>query len=128
MNDVPIMAHTSPSEGPCLDFKNLTEARYWKNVPAGLRVNFGHFGNTEIAQGKTDKTSLYVALMNSGGHGANFYADSAYLSHAMSSERDLTDALRKLFEMKKGALLAHRLMYGATGNCRSSKAMPARTT
>ena len=113
MNDVPIMAHTSPSEGPCLDFKNLTEARYWKNVPAGLRVNFGHFGNTEIAQGKTDKTSLYVALMNSGGHGANFYANSAYLSHAMSSERDLTDALRKLFEMKKGALLAHRLMYGS---------------
>jgi hypothetical protein len=113
MNDVPIMAHTSPSEGPCLDFKNLTAARYWKNVPAGLHVNFGHFGNTEIAQGKTDKTSLYVALMDPRGHGANFYADSAYLSHAMSSENDLTDALRKLFEGNKGALLAQRLMYGS---------------
>ena len=113
MNDVPIMAHTSPSEGPCLDFEKLTDARYWKNVPGGLRVNFGHFGNTEIPEGKSDN-SAYVGLMGGpGSHGANFYADSAYLSHAMSGKSDLTGALRRLFEAKNGALLAKRLMYGS---------------
>lgn len=116
MNDVPIMAHTSPSEGPCLDFKNLTAAHYWNKVPARLRVNFGHFGNTEVEQDNTDntaKTAAYLALMDSRGHGANFYADSAFFSYAMISERKLIDALRTLFAKKKGALLAQRLMYGS---------------
>jgi hypothetical protein len=115
MNDVPIMAHTSPSQGPCDEFKKkLTAARYWKNVPSGLRVNFGHFGNTEIPQDKPDTTSKYVELMGDpGSHGANFYADAAYLSHTMSQPSDLTQALRTLFNSTSGPLLTKRLMYGS---------------
>jgi len=50
-------------------------------------------------------------------HGANFYADAAYLSHAMSGSSELTKALRELLEEPNGSLLAKRLMYEATGKC-----------
>jgi hypothetical protein len=116
-NDVPIMAHTSPSEGPCADFENLTAAKYWGNVPNGLRVNFGHFGDTELADGKDTKTLAYCNLMGGpGSHGANYYADAAYLSHALSGRGQLTEALRDLFRKTKSkgpAALARRLMYGS---------------
>jgi hypothetical protein len=40
-NSIPIMAHTSRSEGVSHDFEALTAAHYWRHVPSGLRVNFG---------------------------------------------------------------------------------------
>lgn len=116
-SDVPIMAHTSPSEGPADDFQNLTDASYWDNVPTGLRVNFGHFGNTEVTASNTMRALAYCRLMGAlGTHGANFYADAAYLSHALSDQRGLTSALQTLFRLtasKQSAALAQRLMYGS---------------
>jgi amidohydrolase family protein len=115
--DVPIMAHTSPSEGPADDFQALTAAKYWNNVPNGLRVNFGHFGNTEVTASDTARTLEYCNLMGGPGtHGANFYADAAYLSHALTDQRGLTNALQTLFRItapKQSAALAQRLMYGS---------------
>jgi hypothetical protein len=116
-NDVPIMAHTSPSEGPCPEFEKLTAAQYWRNVPNGLRVNFGHFGDTELAEGTDAKTLAYCDLMGGpGSQGAHYYADAAYLSHVMRGRRQLTEALRHLFrktKSKESAALAQRLMYGS---------------
>jgi hypothetical protein len=109
-NDVPIMAHTSRSEGPSDAFESLTEAKYWHDVPTGLRVNFGHFGNTEIPKDDKD-TSAYVALM-ADQQRANLYADSAYFSHSMDNPKDLTRKLGDLLKANKG-LLAQRFMYGS---------------
>ena len=116
-NDVPIMAHTSPSEGPADDFQALTAAKYWYHVPNGLRVNFGHFGNTEVTSTSTQRTFDYCKLMGAPRtHGENFYADAAYLTHALTNQSDLTKALQALFRLtapKKSAALAQRLMYGS---------------
>jgi len=118
-NDVPIMAHTSASEGPADDFQNLTDAKYWYDVPKGLRVNFGHFGNTEVKS--TDKgrqrAEAYCGLMGGPGtHGEKFYADAAYLTEGLTKQSDLISALRILFHetaKKDSAALAQRLMYGS---------------
>ena len=116
-NGVPIMAHTSPSEGPCSDFENLTASDYWWAVPGGLTVNFGHFGDTEIAPDNLSRALAYWKLMGrSGSHGANFYADAAYLTEALKEPVKLTEALRRLFQMAQGKTspaLAQRLMYGS---------------
>ena len=118
-NDVPIMAHTSASEGPADDFQNLTDAKYWYHVPTGLRVNFGHFGNTEVASTRNGlkRAEAYCALMRGPGtHGEKFYADAAYLTEGLTKPSDLISALRTLFRETSGkgpAALAQRLMYGS---------------
>jgi hypothetical protein len=109
-NDVPIMAHTSHSEGPSDAFESLTDAQYWHDVPTALRVNFGHFGNTEIPKNDKD-TSAYVTLM-ADKRRINLYADSAYLSHSMDDPSNLTTKLSELLKANKG-LLAQRFMYGS---------------
>jgi hypothetical protein len=110
------MAHTSCSEGVSKDFMALTAAHYWRHVPSGLRVNFGHFGNTEIAP--TDdalhRAREYGALMGrQGSHGANFYADAAYLTRVMTDPDKITTALQILFSEPQAPLLRQRLMYGS---------------
>jgi len=113
-NAVPIMAHTSASEGPAKDFEALTAARYWRHVPSGLRVDFGHFGNTEISPVDKDlaRARKYSALMGpQKAHGAHFYADAAYFTRAMTEPDSITEALQKLF--LETPILKQRLMYGS---------------
>src|SRR3974377_2603085 len=96
----PYMAHTSPSEGTCSDFENLTAPDYWWAVPGGLTVNFGHFGDTEIAPDNLSRALAYWKLMGrSGSPGANFYADAAYLTEALKEPVKLTEALRRIFTL-----------------------------
>ena len=116
-NNVPIIAHTSKSEGPSGDFEALTDPHYWKRVPDKLRVDFGHFGGTEVSTTNMSRALAYCALMGRAGSGAgNFYADAAFLSYAMSNPDDLTNALRILFKTTNTSgpvPLAQRLMYGS---------------
>jgi hypothetical protein len=120
-NNVPIMAHTAPTNGSSADFEALTAAKYWELVPAGQIVNFGHFGDTEVGAHKVGSHLVgaddYAALMGPpGSHGANFYADSGYLSNALANPQALQSALRVLFRAtasKGSAALAQRLMYGS---------------
>ncbi|WP_154660880.1 amidohydrolase family protein [Microvirga lotononidis] len=117
-NNVPIMAHTSKSNSPSSDFEKLTKASYWQSVPAGLSVTFGHFGNTEVGlQSNLDRAKQYMKLMQPmGNHGANFYADSAYFTHAITNPSNLKSALRTLFKTMQGpgsVPLSERLMYGS---------------
>jgi Amidohydrolase len=113
-NSVPIMAHTSRSEGPSCDFEALTAAHYWQRVPNGLRVNFGHFGNTEIAPDCLDRAKDYSRLMGPpGSHGANFYADAAYFTRVMTNPDSVTMALQTLFLEPQAPILKQRLMYGS---------------
>jgi hypothetical protein len=116
-NRVPVMAHTSDSEGPSDEFEALTAANYWQRVPGELTVNFGHFGNTEIDSDAYERAADFARLMGpAGSNGANFYADSAYFSHALTDQKGVTDALRYLYRstQSNGAVpLAQSLMYGS---------------
>jgi predicted TIM-barrel fold metal-dependent hydrolase len=118
--DVPIMTHTNQSMGTCDDYDELATARHWR--PAlrffpSLRVNFGHFGETDPVEDQSQKsTEHYIDLMRrKGGPGENLYADSGYFSEVLNKPREMRSRLRALqaYSLKVGsAPLYDRLMFG----------------
>jgi predicted TIM-barrel fold metal-dependent hydrolase len=118
-HQVPIMAHTAPSNGPIADFEELASARYWElalaDYPA-LRVNFGHFGDTSPIEHGTARAESFLRLMNGPGRPGEFaYADAAFFAEVIEREPGMLDALRGLYDATSvGARipLAQRLLYG----------------
>lgn len=112
-NGVPIMAHTSASNGPAEKFDRLTYATYWEEVLndfRDLRVNFGHFGITGL-KSSTQSDALSDLMVG----GKYFYADSGYFSEVFGEQSKLERYLRNrmLRTSNRGsAALGHRLMYG----------------
>jgi predicted TIM-barrel fold metal-dependent hydrolase len=119
-NGVPIMAHTSPTNGPSSAFMGLTKAYYWKAVRdafPGIRVDFGHFGDTDLVQDNGARARRLVDLMTPGSSstGRNLYADSAYFSDILSDQDALASVLASLLKYNQqngDATLTYRLMYG----------------
>ena len=118
-NDVPIMAHSAPTNSPTKHVSDLTDPAWWdlalQRYP-NLRVNFGHFGETEEVKNGIDRPLLFAALMNSMGRGENVYADLAYFTDAIRQPDKLLANLRRLLRatsQKGSAALAQRLMYGS---------------
>jgi len=115
-HDVPIMAHTNHSNGPYEEFKDLAGSEYWKlaleKFP-GLRVSFGHFGDTDLEDHKGDKTRPFLKLMTRGADtpGANTFADSGYFAGTLMNQAKMRDVLRDLYASENRIML-ERLMYG----------------
>ncbi len=115
-NDVPVMAHTNHSNGPCEKFKDLAGSEYWKlalDKFRGLRVSFGHFGDTDLEDHKGNKTRPFLKLMTqgSGSPGANAFADSGYFAGTLMNQVKMRDVLRDLYASENRIML-ERLMYG----------------
>jgi predicted TIM-barrel fold metal-dependent hydrolase len=116
-NEVPIVAHTNHSNGPYEEFKELAGSDYWKlaleKFP-GLRVSFGHFGDTDLEDHRGAKTRPFLKLMTSGTDtpGANTFADSSYFAGALLNQVKMRDVLRDLYGTDNGIML-QRLMYGS---------------
>lgn len=117
---VPVMAHTSESNGPSPAFEKLTDARYWALALAEfprLRVNFGHFGgSTPVAAGLA-RAQAFSGLMQADAAkpGAMAFADAGYFVEVMSREPDLRAVVRRLYEdtsTKGSAALVNRFIYG----------------
>jgi hypothetical protein len=119
-NGVLIMAHTSPTNGPSKSFEGLTEAKYWRKVRkafSGIRIDFSHFGDTDLVSDKGQRAQRLCKLMTAGesSSGQFFYADAAYFADLLSQPVDLKNQLVSLMRdtAKNGdAALAQRLMYG----------------
>lgn len=115
-NDVPIMAHTNHSNGPCEEFKELAGSEYWKlaleKFP-GLSVSFGHFGDTDLDDHKGNKTRPFLELMTqrTGTPGANTFADSGYFAGTLMNQKKMRDVLLELYASNNRIML-ERLMYG----------------
>lgn len=114
--DVPIMAHTNHSNGPYPEFKDLAGSEYWKQALErfpGLRVNFGHFGDTDPEDHKGERTRLFLKLMTQGEGtaGANAFADSGYFAGALMNQGKMRDVLRILYS-GDNRIMRERLMYG----------------
>lgn len=115
-NDVPVMAHTNHSNGPYEEFKDLAGSRYWKlaleRFP-GLRVSFGHFGDTDPEDHGGTRTSPFIQLMSqaAGSPGAHAFADSGYFAGTLMNQGKMRDVLRSLYSGEK-RILIERLMYG----------------
>ena len=115
-NDVPVMAHTNHSNGPNEEFKALAGSEYWRlaleQFP-GLRVSFGHFGDTDPEDHKGEKTRPFLKLMTqgSGSPGENAFADSGYFAGTLLNQAKMRDVLRDLYSAESRILL-ERFMYG----------------
>ncbi|HEY1936497.1 MAG TPA: amidohydrolase family protein [Candidatus Angelobacter sp.] len=122
-NDVPLMAHSNASNGVIDEFKDLVDPKYWKAVLdcwPNLRISFGHLGgfsDPHNVGNANEPPERLIDLMSEEPNkpGANAYADVAYFTEVLSSDRTLGN--RILAEYKKlsdgkPAILPHRLMYG----------------
>ena len=117
---VPVMAHTSESNGPSSDFQKLTDSKYWalalREFPQ-LRVSFGHFGGSTPVESGLKRAQDFAALMqaSSGASGVNAFADAGYFVEVMSKEPELQSIVRQLYEetsAKGDAALVNRFIYG----------------
>jgi hypothetical protein len=127
-NDVPIMAHTARSNAPCKGsycedtrlsayYDRFLDPKSWLGIPKGIRVDFGHFGDTDEAINGVTRAQRFADSMTSkpGSEGEFFYADSAYFADILTQPQLLRDKLQALFDAtanKGSASLANRLMYG----------------
>ncbi len=116
-NDVPIMAHSNHSNGPYEDFEALAGAEHWERALTmfpGLRVSFGHLGDSDIEDHDAALSRSFVDLMTNaaGTRGANVFADSGFFAGVLSRPQAVIDILDKVMGDPATQLLSKRLMYG----------------
>lgn len=112
--EVPVMAHSNPSNGPAAAFEELAGPRYWKlalDAFPGLRISFGHFGSV-VERGSAPNAAAFMALMLP--TGSHAFADSGYFSEAIDRPEQLENALVALFQADAAGnkTLASRFMFG----------------
>lgn len=118
-HQVPVMAHTSASNGPTKEYEALAGPEYWKKALGDygdLRISFGHFGGSSPAASGSERARQFADLMaGSGMPGSNAYADAGYFLEVISQEPKLEAVLRQLYEVTSSrgdAALVNRFMYG----------------
>jgi hypothetical protein len=88
-HDVPVMAHSSASNGTCPEFMDLARSKYWElalsRYPA-LRISFGHTGDFSDfgVPGYPAEARAFADLMGRApDRGFNAYADAGYFSEIL---------------------------------------------
>lgn len=117
---VPVMAHTSESNGPTPEFEKLTDSKYWAlalNEFPTLRVSFGHFGGSTPVELGLRRAEEFASLMQAGtgAPGVSAFADAGYFVEVMSREPELLTIVRQLYEETSStgsAALSNRFLYG----------------
>lgn len=115
--DLPIMAHSNDSNGPYENFRQLAGSEYWKQAIEkfpGLRVSFGHFGDSDIEDRNGDDALPFLRLMTQGANtaGRNVFADSGFFAGVMVDQGNMRDTLLALYGAANGNM-PERLMYGS---------------
>ncbi|WP_374244572.1 amidohydrolase family protein [Zoogloea sp.] len=116
-NDVPVMAHANHSNGPYEEFKDLAGPEYWQQAIdafPGLKVSFGHFGDTDSEDHDGERAKAYLRLMTSahGSKGENVYADASYFAGVLTNPVKMAEVLADLYTDSERRVLTERLMYG----------------
>jgi hypothetical protein len=113
--DIPVLAHTSLSNGQTDSLQDLAGAFYWRKAAQqfkGLRVDFGHFGGSyPVADAKCQLAEGFMALMVEQGFGDGLFADTGYFLEVLTQQGALRDRIAQLIEESKG-VVSSRLMYG----------------
>lgn len=112
--EVPVMAHTSSSNGQTDDLEKLAGPDHWlsalKDCPS-LRIDFGHLGDTSLAEDGIDHAMEFAKLMGDGASpGGHAFADTGYFDDAIDNSDGLSERLKQLFA--KSSTIGSRLMYG----------------
>jgi predicted TIM-barrel fold metal-dependent hydrolase len=138
-NDVPILAHSSASNGPSITLENLALSEHWACVVEShpnLRVCFGHLGSLDAA--KTDQPTFtendapcsqsgipcssehFIELFTSKtGQAGNRYGDSGFSTPILSDKEGLEQRYDNAYGDSSTAgnrLLPARMMYGTDWN------------
>ena len=111
------MAHTNNSNGPYAEFKALAGSTYWQQALEkfpGLRVSFGHFGDTDLADHDGVRTKRFLKLITpgAGATGDQAFADRGYFAETMLNYDKMGDVLNSLYASENRILL-EKLMYGS---------------
>jgi hypothetical protein len=114
----PIMAHSNRSNGPYEEFRELAGAEYWnaalEKFP-GLRVSFGHTGDTDLEDHDGRRSTAFIELMSKpdGSPRAGVFADSGYFGGVLANPVGIADVLGRLYRDSRAGVLKQRLMYGS---------------
>ncbi len=114
--DVPVLAHTNASNGPCDEFEELALGPGWAaalDAHPRLRVLFGHLGGAG-SDGGFDRAKAFRDLMRPSGAGGAAFADVSYFEEALEDPAALERKLLPLFRVPPAAqtLLLDRLCFG----------------
>lgn len=120
-HDVPVMGHSSRSNGPIKEFEDLASPEYWETAANSFRdvsFSFGHFGGvgSKNDSGPSD-AEAFLRLMEKDqlAGSSRLRADASYFSKVLDEPTDLLGALVAVYTFgssePKPAL--DRLMYGA---------------
>lgn len=117
-HEIPILAHTSLSNGQTDSLQELAGANYWREAIEqfpGLRIDFGHFGGSAPAADESKygykRPEEFLKIMKQPGAGDGLFADTGYFLEVLKSDGALRKRLIELMQ-ESGDLAAQRLMYG----------------
>lgn len=84
-HDIPIMAHSSPSNMGANDYKVCFESKYWGkllSIKKGLRINFGHFGGFDSLHLSENSPIWHqiASTISDSSNVSNAYVDTGYFS------------------------------------------------
>ncbi|SUS04693.1 hypothetical protein DF3PB_140024 [uncultured Defluviicoccus sp.] len=112
-NDVPVMAHSSRSQGATADSAILAGPPGWRDALAacpGLKVCLAHFGgdNSFASKSNFEWARQFTELMQRP-EGANLYADFSYFTGILDGDADIQKQVRQALTSS----VADRFMYGS---------------
>lgn len=120
--DVPVLAHSNPSNGAHPSFLNLGKPENWREALKaypGLRICFGHFGGPcLLASPKNCKKSSgwparFLQTFSSSG-AQNAFGDWSYFSDVLGEHaRELLTARARAFYKSGGEVARNRILYGS---------------
>ena len=123
-NEVPIMAHCAPSQGPTPQAAEQAHPKWWAQLlsdakyKSTLRVNLGHFGGVWNYDGKAQDPSPWTKeiadMIQTGGYGF-LYTDLGDFANIL--DRDSTDRLQDIVTqltslINTDTLVRDRILYG----------------
>ena len=120
-NDVPVMAHASPSNAAYDETEKLAAPRFWRDLMGGhaeillrgdsnVRISLGHMGGDDKLNVKNDWREEIIALMAA--YPANVYADLGYYEHVLGNEATRKQLAAQLAGLKNKPTWSH-VMYGS---------------
>ena len=107
-NEVPVMAHANHSNGPNDQFKALAGSAYWQQAIdafPGLKVSFGHFGDTNAEDHAGERAKSYLQLMTAvpGSRGEQVYADASYFAGVLLNPKKMAGSSATSTTRQSGA-------------------------
>jgi predicted TIM-barrel fold metal-dependent hydrolase len=119
--NVPVMAHTSPSNAAVANSEKLADPKYWEKLMGGhaeafvlgasnVRICLGHMGGDRHADKPSEWREHIAAMIKA--FPSNVYADLSYYEHVLGSP-STRENLAKQLQVLKQEQVWQNVMYGS---------------